>query len=148
MPQRVPGVVEDVGGSFAGLFGDALGFVRGRGAKGGGLALGLRDEVVGLLFGEAEGVLQLRAEALVARLADLLELLLELVDALRELLGLVGLLRAVVVRLDQLAAKVLKSLLDLFFLVAAKFCSEFSLISGHDVSLWVVGASPGYGKAR
>ena len=99
-----------------------------------GVDVGLRDEAGRLLLGDAERVLELRAEAGEGRAADLFELGGQLFDARVETLDLLGLLGELVVRLDDVASEPIDALVDLILVVSAEHLRELGLFDGHSSS--------------
>ena len=109
-----------------------------------GVDVGLRDEAGRLLLGDAERVLELRAEAGERRAADLLELGRQLFDAGQEALALLGLLGELVVRVDDVASEPIDALVDLVLVVSAEHLRELGLFDGHSSS----GLGPAFVGAR
>ena len=99
-----------------------------------GVDVGLGDEPRGLLFGDAQGVLELRAETGEGRAADLFELGGELFDAREKALVLLGVLGGLVVRSDDVAAQSVDGLVDLVLVVSAEHLRELGFFDGHSSS--------------
>jgi hypothetical protein len=84
----------------------------------------LRDEACRLLFGDPQGVLELRSEAAVGGSSGLVELGLKVLHDGGEPLDLLRGLRLVRVGLDDLTAKILDRAVDFFLLVSAHLRAE------------------------
>jgi hypothetical protein len=89
-----------------------------------GVDVGLADETQRLLLRDAEGVLELGAEAGVGRAADLVELRLKILGDRLEPLDLLRLLALVGVGLDEVLSQVAHDLVDFVLLVTAQFSTE------------------------
>ncbi len=96
-----------------------------------GIDVGLADQPRRLLLGDAQGVLELRAESRVGGVADLVELGLQVFGDRLQTLDLFGLVGLLGVRLDQVAPQFADDRVDFVLLVAPEFGAETRVLRCH-----------------